>query len=384
MPSPDVQVLTDARELEPFAAAWEALRAAAPRPHVEHRIDWLALEERLLRHHQGQLAVIGLFAGEALVGAVPLLVRDYRWPCRIGYWSLARPRVRLARLCGERPLLPPDPAAYAAAIGALAALPAEVIYLEGLPAEGEFWRQLRKDVACHRTFWLHAPWPATPHHYIRIEGSFDEYVRRFSGRTRRKLRYAERGLERECGSRVWTERVAEIEQVLPFLGAAEQISTRSWQARKLGKCLCRGQDEERLLEYAQRGWLRSYLLRCETAPIAFLVGVQADGVYYVEHTAFDPWRARWSPGRLLHLRMLADLFQWERPAWVDFRRGDADHKRTWGTVSEPEVSVYLVRRTARMLPVLLAQRLTTRLERWGRAGLAALGCRRRARQRCRR
>jgi CelD/BcsL family acetyltransferase involved in cellulose biosynthesis len=117
---------------------------------------------------------------------------------------------------------------------------------------------------------------------------------------------------------------------------------------RLGQVYRASVQRERLAAYADRGWLRAYLLAHDDGPIAFVVGTQASGVYHYEHPAYDPSWAAYNPGTVLLYRMLEDLFAHDRPEQFDFGPGDNEYKRLYSNRAEDAANILLVRRSAKM------------------------------------
>ena len=115
---------------------------------------------------------------------------------------------------------------------------------------------------------------------------------------------------------------------------------------------------ERLAQYARRGWLRAYLMRCGITPVAFGIGHLYQGVFAYHQCGYDPDWSQAHPGKVLLLRIVADLIESRVARWFDFGPGDYEFKRLLATHATPAASVYLVRKSPAMVaPWALCQAL---------------------------
>ncbi|MHA7821054.1 MAG: GNAT family N-acetyltransferase [Erythrobacter sp.] len=169
-------------------------------------------------------------------------------------------------------------------------------------------------------------------HYIAMEGrSCEDYLARFSGKTRSTLRRKGRKLAREAGDHRVTEHrtPAEIER---FLEAALPLSAKTYQARLLDAGLPDTVQARRtMLEAAEDDRMRCFLLSVGERAIAYLSLPVAGRTLVYEHLGYDPDFALFSPGTVLQLEALERLFAEERYAWFDFTEGEGVHKAMFGT-----------------------------------------------------
>jgi len=184
-------------------------------------------------------------------------------------------------------------------------------------------------------------------HYIAMAGStFDDYLNRFSGKTRSTLRRKGRKLAKEAGDYTISEHrtPAEVEH---FINAALPLSARTYQARLLDAGLPDSPDARKaMLEQAEADRMRCFLLSLGQQPIAYLsLPVEGDTLVYA-HLGYDPDYARHSPGTVLQLEALERLFAEARFRWFDFTEGEGAHKAMFGTDSVDCASFLLLAPTA--------------------------------------
>lgn len=182
-------------------------------------------------------------------------------------------------------------------------------------------------------------------HYIDMTGSFEDYMARFSGKTRSTLRRKAKKLAEETGGCTISEHrtPAEIEA---FLAAALPLSTRTYQARLLDAGLPDSPEARRaMLAAAEDDRMRAFLLHAGLRPIAYLSLPVTGSTLVYAHLGYDPDHARLSPGTVLQMEALERLFAEQRYRWFDFTEGDGAHKAMFGTGSAACSSLVLLRPT---------------------------------------
>ncbi|WP_437313459.1 GNAT family N-acetyltransferase [Sorangium sp. So ce385] len=359
------RILCRRAELAELAAVWERCRHAQAQRQLQHRLEHIAIEaEEMARTRSSGgagsggageegMMVAALFDLErgTLVGAAPFLLQEWTWRCRLGYLSVGAFPVRRAVLCGTDWLAPDAPAEQEALLQAFlsAEVPYQMIFIEGLPVASDLLRLLQSSPQVRREFWVDTLAGVTPRRLVDLPGSFEAYLAKFSGRTRRTLRYKVKRLRGAMTHGLRLQRVTRKEELPRFLEQAGIVAARSWQ----GRCLGQSVDEEAALRkleaFAERGWLRGYLLLDGDAPVAFVIGLLDEGTYYYERVGYDPAWAAYQPGTVLLLMILEDLCADGVPRTLDFGYGDSEYKRLFSTRSYDELTVRLVRKSASMV-----------------------------------
>lgn len=183
-------------------------------------------------------------------------------------------------------------------------------------------------------------------HYIAMEGnSFEDYLEGFSSKTRSTLRRKARKLAKEAGDYTLTEHRTRAE-VETFLDAALPLSAKTYQARLLDAGLPDSpENRQSMLEAAERGQMRCFLLWVGKGPIAYLSLPVIGKTLVYAHLGYDPEYARLSPGTVLQLLALEPLFAENAYAFFDFTEGEGAHKAMFGTDSVECSSFVLLRPT---------------------------------------
>ncbi len=269
-------------------------------------------------------------------------------------------RFDVACILGSAPLMGGDELPLDDVIGgALDALPGcQALYFDALPADAGLSAAF---AAQSSRFLSHRLGTDQRAHALELGASFQHYLAQWNARSRYKLARSTRLLETRGAISV--ECCRSPGELDDFWRGAVRIHRRSWHHTQSAELGGDARWYRRVLaDFAERGWLRSYLLYCGGAPCAFAVGYQARGVYHYQEVAYDPAFAVCSPGTVLFLRLLEDLFAHDRPKRLDFGVGDDPYKERFGTHSEPITSGLLFRASRRNTLRIAAHEL---LRRWG-------------------
>lgn len=183
------------------------------------------------------------------------------------------------------------------------------------------------------------PAPQQHRHRIHLPDSLDAYWQRFNSKSRNTLRRKVKQFG-ECH----LERITSPEQISDFLGAAQEVARHSWQSDLLGLRIHNDDCELQLFtELASLSALRCYLLWKDDAPVSFCIGTQHNGVFHYEEVGYHRDFSRKSPGQVLVIKMLEDMFSHDPPAEFDFGGGDAEYKRQFGNDISESGHIWLLR-----------------------------------------
>ena len=301
--------------------------------------------------------------GGRLVGIAPFYYQQTEIPVRLSVVTLATLRVRALRLFGDRVLLRPEANASEILHDIFARLHTlrhtfDVIWVYAQRLNDPLWRFLTADT--RRTFRMFV---TSPHvekwHHLTFDRTFDDYTALirtrpgFPGKTIRRF-------WRDMKDRCTIERITSPVQVRAFADDVDRVYNASWQARTYGRRRRNADaDVARLETIAALGYLRSYLLRQDGEPVAFVLGYQYRGRYAYEETGYDPKFSTYSPGSVLTHGLIQDLFATDSPHELDFGFGDGTYKRTFGTGSVDVCNMYLAQRL-RWRAILATQQLINR------------------------
>lgn len=185
-----------------------------------------------------------------------------------------------------------------------------------------------------------------PRAYIAMNGSFDDYLGQFSGKTRSTFKRKRRRFEEAGGESFDLRSYSTPEELRQFLTLALPLSRRTYQARLLDAGL--PEDPGALAEMmalAEGDRLRAFLLFLAGEPVAYLYLPVVGHTLVYAHLGYAPEHAALSPGTVLQLAVLEQLFAENRFHYFDFTEGGGAHKALFGTNSIACSSFLLLRPT---------------------------------------
>ena len=293
--------------------------------------------------------------------------------CQLGDWVLAKFPLRVARLSGNAPKVPDEESAYDRLFTHILTREFDAIYLDSVNPEALLWRYLQSSPLIQKSFRFYSQQGPLPHRLIRLNGSFSNYMKRFSPKTR-KNRLREVKILRELGD-VKLIRVTEVSEIDAFLKAAYGISKKTRQFKQFGWSIAARDPrlvKKELLRLARHGWLRSYLLTCGNVPCSFILGQQSGSRFHPVAAGVDPAWSDYSVGTILLLLVLEDLFKENPPDFYDLGTSAKD-RAYFASDSYLEANVWLFRQ--RPYPVLASSiyRICNLASRVGGAALERLG-----------
>ncbi|TCP72502.1 GNAT family N-acetyltransferase [Sphingomonas sp. PP-CE-1G-424] len=131
-----------------------------------------------------------------------------------------------------------------------------------------------------------------------------------------------------------------------FHPLARAVSATTYQEKLLGSGLPDDAASVRHLEsLAEQGRLRAWLMFIADTPAAYLCcTADCESLCYT-HVGHDPAHNDLSPGAVLQVEAMRDLFAERRFARFDFTEGEGQHKRQFSTAGTACVDVLLLRPT---------------------------------------
>ena len=352
-------------------STWQELFRLDPEAHLDQHPDYAPLS---LNRHPPERAIPGLF----------LLFRDQASPAETPAAAILLPKsIRVAgagrflqshwtgyRFAGNRCLGPITPARMQALVQAAAAESrargADFLLAEDLDDPSPL-RSAFEQLAAQR-WHPFSPTGVQPRLRIRIPAEPNDYWNQFSSKTKYNFRRAARKLE----ATLETHRTAD--QIPLFLQRAHEISLRTWQSRALGLRVQNSAYEANVFELACRlNAFRSYTLMRHGQPIAFIIGRQYSGCFWLEEIGYDPAFSEFSPGTTLLVQALTDLLTHNPPQWFDFGGGDAAYKQLLANEHGLSGNLILLAPGLRRTASLQLTSLTRQARRWSRELLSQTG-----------
>jgi CelD/BcsL family acetyltransferase involved in cellulose biosynthesis len=185
--------------------------------------------------------------------------------------------------------------------------------------------------------------------YMDFQGTFDEYLAKFSSKVRaNRKREIKKFAELSGGEIDWRE-YRKPEEVTEFLSLAKELSQKTFQSQLLDAGLPEDEQfQQSLVALAAGDKVRAYLLFLNGKPISFLLTeITGEGILTYRYLGYDPAFRAWSPGTVLHLKAFERLFAEGGLRMLDFTEGEGAHKKFFATASEQCADVYYFRRSLR-------------------------------------
>lgn len=177
-------------------------------------------------------------------------------------------------------------------------------------------------------------------YYADLTIGFEAWWAGLSGNTRSGLKRK----EKRIGATVTAYRTApELED---FHAVARRIALTTYQERLMGAGLPDTPEfQARMAALAAADGLRAWTLAVGEVPAAYLYCPVRDGTVLYEYVGHDPAYADLSPGAVLQLHAMRDLFAEGGFTRFDFTEGEGQHKRSMATGGVACVDLLLLRPT---------------------------------------
>jgi CelD/BcsL family acetyltransferase involved in cellulose biosynthesis len=183
-------------------------------------------------------------------------------------------------------------------------------------------------------------------YYIDMRGSYEDYLARFSSKTRSTFGRKQRKLAEFSGGTLDIREYRTPAEIISFHADATRLSRKTYQAKLLDAGLPEGDTaRDEMCALAAQDQVRAYLLYLDDKPVSYLYLPIHDGVIAYAHLGYDPAVASMSVGTVLQLHALERLFGEDRYRYFDFTEGEGAHKKMFGTDSIEACSFLVLKRT---------------------------------------
>jgi len=325
-----------------LVSEWQSFHQRSSPDDPMQDIEWLR------GYFDGQTDNVQLYSfvrGGRLVGISPFLRKDWPMTWHLGAWKIAQFPLKRLKLLGNKLDLPEDEAAYDLIFSELAKPDAgfDALYLEEIPLDSFLWKYLHRSELIRRSFLPYEPAPPSLRLLLRLDGSFEQYMDKFSSKHRKNLLREVKRLRQGALGEARLVRYESPEEVPGFLDQAFEVSRKTYQWTLYRRGLSATDlVRKRALFAAKHQWLRSYLLFCGGRACAFAIAYQYGGRFLLEEVGFDPGLAKHSVGTVLQLMTVEDLFSHNRPHVLDFH-SYGKYKEVLSTESYLQGQVFLFR-----------------------------------------
>ena len=211
-------------------------------------------------------------------------------------------------------------------------------------------------------------------HYADLTIGFEAYRAALSGNTRSGLKRKAKKVMEASGGMLDVRRFRTPDELSQFHAVARGISERTYQEKLLGGGL--PEDAaflQSMYALAAAGAVRAWLLYVGGEPAAYLYCPIKQGIVRYDHVGHDPVYNDLSPGGVLMLEAMGDLYAEPRLRWFDFTEGDGQHKRSFATHGVECLDLLLLRATPTNRATLAALGAFDRCAAWGKRAVARWG-----------
>lgn len=218
------------------------------------------------------------------------------------------------------------------------------------------------------------------HLYLELDGSFEQYLEKFSSKTRWTLRKKLKRFTESAGAEVFREYsgAAEMQE---FLALSSAVSSKTFQQRLLDAGIPQRKDfPAQLASQAACGRVRGYILFHNGIPAAYALCYAHGDTLTLDKMGFDPVYAPLNAGTVLTYVIVQRLFAAHQFRIFDFGSGHFEYKALFATDSVRCAEVIYLRRTVRNLTVTLTHAGLGIVSTTLKGVLAVLGLKARARK----
>lgn len=190
-------------------------------------------------------------------------------------------------------------------------------------------------------------------YYTDLTIGYDAYLETMSSNSRSGLKRKAKKLATVSGGTLDVRRFRTADEMASFHDIARRISLRTYQEKLLGSGLPDDQAFlRRMYTLAAADSVRGWLLYIGGEPAAYLYCPIESGTVRYEYVGHDPAFSDLSPGGVLQMEAMRDLYAEGGLKRFDFTEGEGQHKRQFATAGIPCIDMLLLRPT-------VANRLTT-------------------------
>lgn len=321
---------------------WRTLLDRAEYAGMGHDPDWLRVEfADILDRTYATL----IYEGADPTGLVTFTLK--RWPLYVRAGELKAVTIPLTRCCVlDEPIAPRSHVLYDHLFRQLSEakdLRFDVIYLEVVAEDSFLATYLESSATTSGLFREYRPQGTMEHHQIRFAPTLDAYWENVSPKTRRNLQRKVRKLGKDTKRAVRLVRFDGTSDLDTYVRDCASVSNRSYQFHLLGQGVQDASEfHKRCRAAAEHGWLRGYVLYLDEEPIAFMHGYQYRGVYLYVETAYDQDLRKHSPGTVLHVLVLEEMYENDTPEIFEFGV-HGDQKAAFGNHTYMAGQVFLIR-----------------------------------------
>jgi CelD/BcsL family acetyltransferase involved in cellulose biosynthesis len=211
-------------------------------------------------------------------------------------------------------------------------------------------------------------------YYADLTIGHDAYLAAMSANTRSGLKRKAKKLAAASGGALDVRRFRTAEEMSAFHGVARRISVTTYQEKLLGAGLpADAAFLQRMDALAVADRVRGWLLYVGDVPVAYLYCPIEDGTVLYQYLGHDPVFNELSPGGVLQMEAMRDLYAEGGLTRFDFTEGEGQHKRQFSTGGVACLDMLLLRPSLGNRMTTLALGTFDRGIAMGKSGVARFG-----------
>jgi Acetyltransferase (GNAT) domain len=211
------------------------------------------------------------------------------------------------------------------------------------------------------------------HLYVDLRGSFEDYLQKFSSKTRWTLRKKLKRFKEGCTEEPFRE-YSDASEMPEFYALSRTVSKKTYQQRLLDAGIPQGTEFPLELNMrAARGEVQGYVLTRSTLPVAYALCYVRGDTVTLDKMGFDPKYADMHPGTVLTYLIIERLFAQRCFRVFDFGSGYFEYKAFFSTHSVRCAEIIYLRRNLRNFTLVLTHAALNAVSRTLKRVLDVLG-----------
>ena len=218
-------------------------------------------------------------------------------------------------------------------------------------------------------------------YYVKLDGTFENYLLKFSSSSRSTLKRKVRRFTEAAGGKLQWREYSTPAEMVEFHTAARQISRTTYQELLLGAGLPDEPDfVTSMIRLADRKAVRAYVLFLDNCPAAYMFCPALNQtILLYPYLGYDPHFRDLSPGTVLQYLVLERLFEDGQFSLFDFTEGQGPQKISFATGSRACADIYYFRWRPRPIAFALLHAAIDGLSSTAGRALQGLGAKRHVR-----
>jgi CelD/BcsL family acetyltransferase involved in cellulose biosynthesis len=180
-------------------------------------------------------------------------------------------------------------------------------------------------------------------HYIELNGTFAEYLAKFSSKSRSTLQRKVKKVAQASGGEVQWREYKRADEMDEFYAHAREISRKTYQEKLYDAGVPETAEyRNELIAMASRDAVRGFVLFFNGAPAAYLLFPAVGRVLIYSFLGYDPQYRDLSLGAVLHYFAIERLFDEQQFTMLDFTEGQGPTKQLFSNGSAAVADLFLL------------------------------------------